>query len=83
MKGLLLKTLTVTGIAALLSINAFANDFSFTGREQQYRVSKSGRYFIEAYGGVGGGAEAHGGYMSGCVNLHAGQVLYINVGGSG
>ena len=83
MKGLVLKTLTVTGIAALLSINAFANDFSFTGREQQYRVSKSGRYFIEAYGGVGGGAEAHGGYMSGCVNLHAGQVLYINVGGSG
>lgn len=54
MKSLVIKTLTVTGIAVLLSLNAFAEDFSFTGREQQYRVSKSGRYFVEAYGGVGG-----------------------------
>lgn len=59
-----------------------------TNKEQSYRVAQSGTYKLEVWGAQGGSHDntnrgGYGGYSTGTINLNAGEVLYINVGGAG
>lgn len=56
--------------------------FSYVGAVQEYNVIKDGIYKVEAYGAQSGSGEK-GGYVSGEVELHEGDTLYVAVGGQG
>lgn len=64
-------------------------NFSYTGGVQTFTVPQTGTYKLETWGAQGGvssyyrPANNNGGYTSGHVNLIAGQVLQIHVGGKG
>ena len=58
-------------------------EFGYAGEVQEFVVEKDGIYKIDAWGAQGGGNGGKGGYISGEVELHEGDVLYIAVGGQG
>jgi len=63
-------------------------NFDYTGSERTFTVPVSGTYKIETWGAQGGSYSSnviggYGGYSVGQVSLEKGDVLYINVGGSG
>lgn len=62
-------------------------NYGFTGSFQTFTVPSTGCYLIEMWGAKGGndagGTGGNGGYATGKINLTAGQVLYVYVGGSG
>jgi hypothetical protein len=68
--------------------------FAFTSRdsEETFEVPKTGNYKLEVWGAQGGGSlingsfsenTSYGAYSVGYVNLNAGDILYVNVGGAG
>ena len=60
--------------------------YGYEGKVATFTAPIAGRYLLEvwgAQGGSGGGSGGAGGYSKGYVNLSAGQVLYIVVGGAG
>ena len=62
--------------------------FDYTGDEQAYVVPEDGVYTLETWGASGGDVDSsnkggYGGYSIGKVSLNKGDILYINVGGSG
>ena len=86
---LFLATLVI-GVAWLTAAVAHAATFSYTGAEQGYTVPAGVTSLsITAVGAPGGGpqsgglAAGRGADVSGVVNVSAGQVLYVEVGGSG
>lgn len=68
-----------------------AIDFKYTGKIEEYKISKTGRYKLEVWGAEGGNGNAYnnkllpgkGGYSTGIVTLTAGTTIYIRVGGQG
>ena len=62
-------------------------EYSQSGKEYTYTVPVSGYYKLETWGAQGGGKDdypgGYGGYSEGVVKLNKGDVLYINIGGSG
>ena len=63
-------------------------DYDYTGDEQAYVVPEDGVYTLETWGASGGDVDSsnkggYGGYSIGKVSLNKGDILYINVGGSG
>ena len=63
-------------------------DYDYTGDEQAYVVPEDGAYTLETWGASGGDVDSsnkggYGGYSIGKVSLNKGDILYINVGGSG
>ena len=63
-------------------------DYDYTGDEQTYVVPEDGIYTLETWGASGGDVDSsnkggYGGYSIGKVSLNKGDILYINVGGSG
>ena len=63
-------------------------DYDFTGGTQTFTVPTDGYYGFELYGAQGGDyadtfTGGKGGYVKAVLNLKAGDVLYINVGGKG
>ena len=63
-------------------------DYDYTGDEQVYVVPEDGVYTLETWGASGGDVDSsnkggYGGYSIGKVSLNKGDILYINVGGSG
>ena len=68
--------------------NSYTYDFEYTGGEQVYTASCTGKYTLETWGASGGSYSTrfhggYGGYSVGSINLTAGDTLYINVGGQG
>lgn len=65
------------------------NDYQYAGNVQEYTVSTSGYYKIEAWGASGGRGYGDvnpyglGAYVSGKVYLEEGQVLYLYLGEKG
>ena len=88
-----MKTLLTTLVLLLTTILSHAQNiqtFTFQGNVfQQFIVPSTGYYFIDASGGQGGptGDGSHqgglGARMQGYVQLHAGDILRIAVGGQG
>lgn len=62
-------------------------EFDYTGTEQIFSISKTGKYKLEVWGASGGNTSnysgGYGGYSVGKINLTEGDTIYINVGGSG
>lgn len=63
-------------------------EFEYTGSVQEWIVPVTGRYLLQAWGASGGNNLAEntggrGGYSTGYINLTAGEVLHIYVGGRG
>lgn len=63
-------------------------DFAYVGAVQAYTVEKDGIYQAEVWGArggaeAGGAAGGNGGYVKGEVELHAGDTIYVVVGGQG
>ena len=59
--------------------------FNYTGNCQQYVAPRTGKYTLEVWGAQGGAGDSRagkGGYAKGTVNLTAGEVIHIYVGGS-
>lgn len=59
--------------------------FNYTGNCQQYVAPRTGEYTLEVWGAQGGAGDSRagkGGYAKGTVNLTAGEVIHIYVGGS-
>ena len=86
---LFLATLVIA-VAWLTAAVAHAATFSYTGAEQSYTVPAGvSSLSITAVGAPGGGpqsgglAAGRGADVSGVVNVTAGQVLYVEVGGIG
>ena len=80
----------VIAVAWLTAAVAHAATFSYTGAEQSYTVPAGvSSLSITALGAPGGGpqsgglAAGRGADVSGVVNVSAGQVLYVEVGGIG
>ena len=77
----------------LVSTEISANEFDYTGDEQEFIAPKSGYYKLETWGASGGmslcdglaceNAPGYGAYSTGNVYLNKGEKLYINVGGEG
>lgn len=71
----------------------YDKNFDFTGSMQTFTVPHTGRYKLELWGAQGGGSYDSsypnnalgglGGYATGEIDLTAGQVLYVYVGGKG
>lgn len=64
------------------------NNFGYTGKEETYEIDKDGVYRLEAWGAQGGSYDdsfkgGYGAFATGDIELRKGDVLYINVGGSG
>lgn len=62
--------------------------FTYQGSCQSYTVPRSGLYQLEVWGAQGGAVttspyNSQGGYAKGTVDLTAGEVIYICVGGKG
>lgn len=57
-------------------------NFDYTGDVQEFVAPYTGKYFLQVYGGSGGGGR-EGGYSYGYYNLYKDDVLYICVGGRG
>lgn len=63
--------------------------YSYTGEVQIFMAPIDGRYKLEVWGAQGGsvseiaGTGGKGGYSTGIINLEAGEMLYIYVGGEG
>ena len=60
--------------------------YGYEGKVATFTAPIAGRYLLEVWGAQGGSGIASGGaggYSKGYVNLSAGQVLYIVVGGAG
>lgn len=69
-----------------------AQNFGYIGGVQKYTVTASGTYRLEVWGAQGGRARGddewmayggYGGYAKGEIDLAAGDILYIYVGGKG
>ena len=68
-----------------------AVDFKYTGKIEEYKISKTGRYKLEVWGAEGGNGNAYnskllpgkGGYSTGIITLETGTILYIRAGGQG
>ena len=80
------------------SCQGFNASFDYTGSEQTYVAPKDGYYNLEVWGAQGGNIDSsitslfpiykeyyggYGGYAKGDIHLNKGDILYINVGGSG
>ena len=80
------------------SCNSLDAAFDYTGSEQTYVAPKDGYYNLEVWGAQGGNIDSsitslfpifkeyyggYGGYAKGDIHLNKGDILYINVGGSG
>ena len=69
--------------------NPQPSTFGYTGNVQRFTAPTSGLYKLETWGAQGGTSSVYGsainngGYASGFINLTAGQVLEIYVGGRG
>ncbi len=64
------------------------HNFGFTGTEQKFTVSKTGKYKIELWGASGGTTETgakggQGAYTTGIIKLNEGETLYVYVGEGG
>lgn len=62
--------------------------YAFTGSQQKFVAPKTAKYKLEVWGAQGGSYSntyfgGYGGYSSGYVNLVAGDILYVYVGGEG
>lgn len=57
--------------------------FNYTGNYQTFDVPISGNYKVELWGASGGGKDAYGSYVSGTIELVAGQRYYVYVGEGG
>ena len=57
-------------------------EYNYTGSYQTATIPQDGYYTIWTYGAQGGGGYK-GGYSIGTTYLHAGEILYIYVGGQG
>jgi prepilin-type N-terminal cleavage/methylation domain-containing protein len=62
--------------------------FAYTGKEETFKVKKTGIYKLEVWGAQGGSVSTtyiggYGGFSSGNIQLNRGTVLSINVGGAG
>ncbi len=76
-------------ITSLIDINAQTTyTFNYTGNVQTFTVPTSGEYNIEALGASAGNVISYyqtrgglGGRTAGSINLTAGQIIYIYVGG--
>jgi len=68
-------------------LSAQTYSYSYTGNVQSFTVPTTGIYRVEVWGARGGTGETYsvskGGYAKGEVNLVAGTVLYVYVGGKG
>ena len=74
-------------------LNGSSTDFPYTGEEEEYNVTCTGKYKLEVWGASGGGYDANdavygsragaGAYSVGEITLTSGEKLYINVGGQG
>ncbi|MFD0589097.1 glycine-rich protein [Paenibacillus sp. GCM10027627] len=62
------------------------NNFAYTGSMQTFTAPKTGTYTIQAWGAQGGSANGDnggkGGFSTGTINLTAGEVLEVYVGGT-
>lgn len=67
--------------------------FNYTGDIQEYTATRTGKYSLELWGAEGGrtllnvssnyGSPGRGGYSKGTIDLNAGDILYLYVGGKG
>lgn len=62
--------------------------FGYTGSIQTFEAPETGTYKLEVWGAQGGSADAsvhggYGGYSIGYIDLDAGDILYVCVGGRG
>ncbi len=63
-----------------------SQSFSYTGNVQTFTAPVTGEYTLEVWGAEGGSYENNGGkggYATGTVQLTAGQIIYVVVGGKG
>lgn len=60
------------------------DEFEYTGSEQTFTATKTGKYKVELWGAQGNSSTAGGlgSYTSGEINLQEGDKLYLHVGGS-
>ena len=66
-------------------------EYEYKGSEETFKVAIAGTYKIEIWGAQGGSVNynsnvsegGYGGYSVGYVDLNKGDILYINVGGTG
>ena len=86
----------VKGTQQESDVTPTAQDFGYIGGAQKYEVKASGTYRLEVWGAEGGCAYGgidetayrrqrggYGGYAKGEIDLAAGDILYIYVGGKG
>ncbi|MBD1844772.1 hypothetical protein H6F89_15480 [Cyanobacteria bacterium FACHB-63] len=88
MRYAVLGAVAIGALAYAVPASALTTTFNYTGNIQTYSVNTTGVYTINAYGAQGGtgfvGVDGGGGgRASADVNLTAGQVLRILVGGRG
>lgn len=73
----------------MLAINAISQNvvnFTYTGNVQTYTVPATGTYQLQVWGANGGNdgmVGGRGGYATGNINLTAGEIVRIYVGGQG
>lgn len=89
------QILLIIIVTLLQTFTSFAQlsvtKFDFTGDVQTFTVPSTGKYKLEVWGAQGGNDPAfpttvfggRGGYSTGEVNLVAGTILYLYVGGQG
>ena len=76
-------------ISDTTAISADEIEFTYAGSVESYEITATGKYRLEVYGAQGGfgrnetASGGFGGYASGEIELHEGDILYIAVGGKG
>lgn len=84
-----LGIISVATVQMLFGLQVSAQDFGYTGQVQTFTASQTGKYKVTLNGAAGGHEKGKGslvgtgGYFEGYLNLNAGDVIYIAVGGQG
>lgn len=84
-----LGIISVATVQMLFGLQVSAQDFGYTGQVQTFTASQTGKYKVTLNGAAGGHEKSKGslvgtgGYFEGYLNLNAGDVVYIAVGGQG
>ena len=80
--------ITYLGDGTEISNPCGSQKYSFTGEEETFTATCSGKYKLEVWGAQGGVKDdnhrgGYGGYSTGTITLSEGEKLYVNVGGQG